>query len=113
MHRLQPQPKLSGRVSGTAFETRFDGLVANESGITVDLTFSYQLASTSQLSMRSEYHEVEFQSDSGEGYLVEVNWKHSFKAVDFAFNVRMTDDEYEIATDQRIASVYVSLTRRF
>jgi hypothetical protein len=95
------------------FDTRFKDDLQRESGTTVGAALMSSIGQRTTSELRAAYREIDYRTDKGAGYQLELGVKHRFQALTLSLRVRYSDEEFEVADDQRLGSVLITLVRSF
>jgi hypothetical protein len=111
--RFEPAPRASWFLAGDLYRTRFSDTDESEHGSSLSSSLHADLAEGSGFDLRGEWHTTEFRSDAGHGYLLESRWSTKLERLELALAARFSDEQFDVASDQRVLAAWVSLTRRF
>ncbi len=101
------------QVQAESYRTEFLNGSGNENGSNVKAFFTSSLWGTSVLEARVEWFNISYVVDKGDGYSLEFSWRRRIRDLEIALRLRYLDEQFVTATDQRIASLFFTLTRRF
>ncbi len=104
---------LEGRSSATTYESRFKDQTGKERGTTLQAQLLAVLSENSRIDTRAEWRKIKYRTDKGKGFLFESNLIQRFRATEVKFQVRYSDEVFDVATDQRILYAMLSVARRF
>jgi len=102
-----------GHLGAETFTTEFDGQAENERGTSATFTFNSRLDGSSVLEFWSQWHEIKYRTDEGTGFGLELSWKRRFRALALSISLRHMDEEFAIASDQRVTSLIFTISRTF
>ena len=102
-----------GRIGVNTFTTKFDGEAENEKGTSASLTVNSGLGDGSLVEFWAEWHKIHYRTDEGNGFGVELSWKRKIRAMGLAVRLRHVEEEFSIASDQRITSLTFTVSRSF
>ena len=101
------------RLNANTFKTRFADVAEEERGTSASVSFISGAGRSTIFHLTGDWRSIENVSDEGTGVGLEVGWQRDFRALRVALDIRYTDEEFEIATDQRILALFFTVTRRF
>ena len=101
------------RLNANTFRTRFADVAEEERGRSAGISFISGAGRSAIFHLTGDWRSIENVSDEGTGMGLEAGWQQDFRALRVALDIRYTDEEFEVATDQRILALFFTLTRRF
>lgn len=112
-YRLDDGRDASWFLAAGLFRTRFPEDDEDERGTNVSATWRRFLAGNATVDLRGEWHDVSYRSDEGQGWLVDGRYGLVWQKLDVSLTLRVSDEEFEVASDQRVVALLASVARRF
>lgn len=112
-YRLDDGRNASWFLAAGLFRTRFPEDDEDERGTNVSATWRRFLAGNATFDLRGEWHDVSYRSDEGQGWLADGRYGLVWQKLDVSMTVRVSDEEFEVASDQSVLAVLFSVARRF
>ncbi len=106
-------PWLSWRAGASTFESRFKDQSGKERGTTVTGQLVAPVSDSFHFDLRSEWRNVDYRTDRGTGILFEANAVHTFRKTEVRLQLRFSNEEFDVATDQRVIYAMLTVSRRF
>ncbi len=100
-------------VQADVFHTRFSDQAESENGVSASTSVYANMGTNLRWDLRGEWHDIDYRTDSGTGVMMEASLNRRFRAVEGSLGLRYSDEEFDVATDQRIAAFLFSIRRRF
>ena len=88
-------------------------LAEEERGTSASVSFIAGAGRSAIFHLTGDWRRIENVSDEGTGMGLEAGWQQDFRALRVSLDIRYTDEEFVVATDQRILALFFTLTRRF
>lgn len=100
-------------LAANVFRTHFPDDDADERGRSLTATWRRSLDERASLDLRGEWHAIDYRADEGDGWLVDGRYVIGYQKLEFALTLRLSDEEFEVASDQRVVALLASVARRF
>jgi hypothetical protein len=101
------------RASANAYRVTYGDIDGIEKGHSASTFLSATLGRSLRGSLRGEYHNVEYLTDSGNGYMAELELSKNFHDTTLSLSARYLNEEFVTAEDRSLLYVTFHITRTF
>ncbi len=104
---------LEWQAAANTYHISFSDEGRSEYGSSANTSVIAYLGTSTQVSATAEAHRATLRTDRGNGFLLELDFRHYFGRTLASFNARLVDENFDIADDQRLLNLTLSFTRYF
>lgn len=100
-------------VTGSTFRTRFKEDDRIERGVSASTSLDGTIGDATRTGVRAEYRKLDLRTDEGTGWLVEATLGHRLRQTTLDLRLSYGEEDFVVASDQRHATIWLSVTRTF